>query len=140
MKTRNLVKSGLAMTSAVTLLLISALFPLSTALAGGSNASSKLYSTGVEPHASGQIKASLSVFTGASSSYMVTVTVMCKGLTPGQVYTISSLTDGYAWWCVANPRGELSVTWSNFTAGRGYWVAVSVEGPLGTVLQGGVRL
>jgi hypothetical protein len=74
MRTQNLVKSGLAMTSAVALLVISALSP-STALGsiGG-----KLYST-IEPGASCQYQMSVTTYGG-------TVTISCKGLTPGGTY------------------------------------------------------
>ncbi len=133
MTTQRTLKGGTAIGTAIAWLLASALLAPPTALARGTSVTGKLYPTGVEPHASGQMKASLSMFTGASGGYMANVTVSCKGLTPGQAYAISS-TDGYSLWGVANVRGELSVGWTNWDAGRFYSVGVLVEGPLGDVL------
>jgi hypothetical protein len=75
MKSRSIVKTGAVTASAVALLVMSALFTPSTALGsiGG-----KLYST-IEPGASCQYQMSVSTYGG-------TVTVSCKGLTPGGTY------------------------------------------------------
>jgi hypothetical protein len=81
MKSQSIVKSGAAIGGAVALLLISALLAPSTALAG----TGKLYPTGVEPGASGQLQVS---GTGPSGA----VAVSCKGLTPEQWYHFEAVT------------------------------------------------
>ncbi len=135
MKNQSLVNRGAALGSAVALLLTAALFTWSTALA----ATGKLLSTGVEPGASGQARVTnVSVVTGV---YEGTMTVTCKGLTPGQAYGIQA-DDGYR--CgggtggVADARGELKVTFP--VSLNKPWCYVSVEGLSGTVLGGALRL
>jgi hypothetical protein len=75
MRSRSIVKTGAVTASAVALLLFSALCTPSTALGG---IGGKLYST-VEPGASCQYQMSVSTYGG-------TLTISCKGLTPGGTY------------------------------------------------------
>ncbi len=139
MKSQSIVESGAAIGSAIALLLISALSAPSTALA----ATGKLLSTGVEPDASGQARVTnVSVVTGAwNAFYEGTMTVTCKGLTPGQGYGIQA-DDGYRGGGgasgVANASGELKVTFPVLL--NKPWCYVSVGALSGTVLGGGVRL
>jgi hypothetical protein len=139
MKSQRIVKSGAATGGAVVLLLISALLAPSPALA----ATGKLLSTGVEPGASGQARVTnVSVVTGAwNPFYEGTMTVTCKGLTPGQGYGIQA-DDGHRGGGgasgVANARGELKVTFP--VSLNKPWCYVSVGALSGTVLGGDVRL
>ena len=87
MKSQSIIKSGAAIGGAVALLLISALLAPPPALAadGKINAGCKLSATSLEPRASGQVK--LTAFT-SDWFYDLSVTVSCKGLTPGEHYYV----------------------------------------------------
>ena len=104
MKSQRIVKTGAAIGGAVVLLLISALLAPSPALAAGGkiNASCKLSATSLEPRASGQVK--LTAF-NSDWVYDLSVTVSCKGLTPGEHYYVymeagdaRAGADGFASW------------------------------------------
>ena len=89
MRTQRIVKSGAAIGSAVALLLISVLLAPSPARAGKDNASAKLFPTGVEPRASGQVLAKGECLSDWGRPYWTgTATGGCRGLTPAKTYTI----------------------------------------------------
>ena len=126
MKKEKMIKSGAAIGGALALLVLSGLFAASPALARGGG-STKLLSTGVEPGASGQARMTdVSVehyypYPGSGFWITGTMTVTCRGLTPGQTYSISTV-DPYSsgegsaggGGAVAQARGELKTAFAVF--------------------------
>ena len=141
MKSQSIIKGGAAIGGAVALLLISALWAPPPALAadGKINASCKLSATSLEPRASGHVK--LTAFT-SDWFYDLSVTVSCKGLTPGEHYYVYlEAGDGFA-----SPDGFASRTgalvlgsWLQASSDPGWprpACHVSVYSDYGLVLEG----
>ncbi len=141
MKTQRIVKSGAAIGGAVALLLISALFAPSPALAGSAmiKDSCRLIASDLERHASGQARLTGTIYAGwGNYSYSASVTVSCKGLTPGKGYYLE-IGDayGYSTWDygVASPTGGLVLVGGSEGVFPSF-IYVSVYSDAGQVLGG----
>ncbi len=152
MKSQRIVRSGAAIGGAVALLLISALLAPSTALAERKPrpGSISLQATGLEPEASGSATWAFQYNHpfpwGGYENYM-SVTVSCRGLTPGKQYHLELMyldPDPWNWrnsWAgdgVASQNGKLQLA-GGFEfqfANMFYATYVSISSADGVVLEG----